>query len=39
MPGWVTYENSMYSFTPTDPAKDLGTFIVRGALTDNVTAG
>ncbi len=29
----------MYSFNPTNPATDIGTFIIKGGITDNVTLG
>ncbi len=29
----------MFFFNPTNPATDLGTFVIKGGLTDNVTPG
>jgi hypothetical protein len=29
----------MYVFNPSNPTTDLGTFIIKGGITDNVTPG
>ena len=35
LPKFITFNNGLYTFTPTNPLRDLGPHVIRGALTDS----
>jgi hypothetical protein len=34
LPKFITFEKGLYTFTPTNPQRDLGPHVIRGELTD-----